>query len=1031
VLGLLGKGGMGSVHLAFDPELGRRLAVKILHTTADANGAERDVHAKARLLREAKSLARVSHPNIVPIYDVGSLNDHAIYLAMEFVPGSSLRDLLVKKRISPEVATNYVLQAGQGLAAAHVAGLVHRDLKPENLWVGDDGLVRVLDFGLAKDLEGPVTTDPDLGDDYAGPATTGQGTTTQWGLRTALDHITGAGSWLGTPAYMAPEQIRGGVCDARTDAFALACVLFEVTCGLQPFPSLPLESRRKAIEAGEIRWPKTISRRLKFVLTRALAAGPEHRHESMDAFLSEVRSARRRTKAQNKLALAASLFVFVSSGIHLARGIFEEPSDPWCQDPSERLADLWNSATIESSEQNFRGMLPNGGQQAWSQSASAVEKWRASWLLSAKSLCIASDLDAQDRLLAQRQRDLSWACLSESKAEFSAIMELWRQPTLEQVLEGKAAVDSLSKPAQCIDPVALAQRPLLPRDPTKRVEVSRLRSLVKAAKVYCDQSDYKRAHDELQAIKNDVEATQDIELLADYSFTLAWLAYHASTQDPRTIAPISRARLFSIAADRPNYNSMMLTRAWYLLVYAGSQIEFSDELLRENESVIRAAGSPPDLLTRYARDHAILGSIRGDFVQTERRLLEALRYAQKSGNQEDIAWRYDDLGYSAYILGTYELALTYHRSALEIRESLYGPVHPDSLRSRSQISLALTRLSRPLDALEVSQKALGACLGARQDNSLCGATMLDVGQIEAVLGREESAITTLLGVDHIETTIGRRVAQTEPWSISRLAPLLAARGEVHTALELAELGVERIRAELRFHPRALSIALINVGWIALAARQLDRVDRAIAEIHGQLEKSSENRNELAPLLIHLEGALAFARGRDAVAIAALEVALAEAQNGSPAQTKIPMVRDLSRALRRSGFAIAALERAEEAIALAEQIRGLSLHHVIPLYVERAEALTMLGKHQEAWQSLVEAQRAMSEDLEASAEIPASTRAAFEFAQAKAHLAVDDSAQSRQEAARQVSNAQSLLVDNEGQDELRTAIRQWLTTHGST
>jgi serine/threonine protein kinase len=189
VLERIGAGGMGVVYAAYDPELGRRVALKVMQPSA---GGSTGGHA--RMLREAQALARLSHPNVVTIYDVGSAGEQ-VFLAMELVDGKTLDDLTPREGFRIPLMLRYAVQAADALAKAHAAGIVHRDLKPGNIMVTGDGLVKVLDFGLAKLVQSPS------GDPREGAHT----------AATASD----AGIIVGTAAFMSPEQAEGKPVDAR------------------------------------------------------------------------------------------------------------------------------------------------------------------------------------------------------------------------------------------------------------------------------------------------------------------------------------------------------------------------------------------------------------------------------------------------------------------------------------------------------------------------------------------------------------------------------------------------------------------------------------------------------------------------------------------------------------------------------------------------------------------------------------------------------------------------------------------------
>jgi len=273
VLRRVGQGGMGVVFAAFDNELDRKVAIKLLRPGLGDDGVE----LRDRLLREAKALARLSHPAIVQVYEAGE-HDGQVYLAMEFVEGRTLRQWCEAERRSVRELLDKFLQAGEGLAAAHAAGLVHRDFKPDNVIVGDDGRVRVLDFGLAMlGNESPAARE-----DVAAESV-------------ALDRLTRTGAMLGTPAYMAPEQLLGEPADARSDQFSFAVTLFESLFGVRPFAGETLETLRAAVVKGEVTAPKARGDavRVARALRRALLPDREARYADIRELLAALRATQR------------------------------------------------------------------------------------------------------------------------------------------------------------------------------------------------------------------------------------------------------------------------------------------------------------------------------------------------------------------------------------------------------------------------------------------------------------------------------------------------------------------------------------------------------------------------------------------------------------------------------------------------------------------------------------------------------------------------------------------------------------------
>ena len=261
----LGAGGMGVVYQAYDGQLQRKIALKLLRPDRGDDGSRVAPHA--RLLREARAMAQLSHPNVVHVYDVGVLEDQ-VFVSMELVEGTTLRRWLRTGSPNRRAVVGLFVAAGRGLAAAHAAGLVHRDVKPDNVLIGLDGRARVTDFGLARPF-----VDED-GGDVERPAG-----------RALSMAVTRTGALAGTPAYMAPEQLRGDAVDARADQFGFCVALYEALYGKRPFQGASPLALEKAVKEGLKDRPEdTIGR----ILQRGLAFAPEQRYPQMTALLDEL-----------------------------------------------------------------------------------------------------------------------------------------------------------------------------------------------------------------------------------------------------------------------------------------------------------------------------------------------------------------------------------------------------------------------------------------------------------------------------------------------------------------------------------------------------------------------------------------------------------------------------------------------------------------------------------------------------------------------------------------------------------------------
>ena len=285
------------MYRAFDVQLKRAIAFKIVRAPRGKPG---DVESmQARLLREARAMAQISHPHVVTVYDVGSIEDR-VFIVMELVDGRTLAQWTNEPHRTWRDIVATFIQAGRGLAAAHVVGLVHRDFKPLNVLVGTDGRVRVTDFGLAR----PARAEEGVGS--IPPPAMGGKVRSEWTL-------TRTEGLIGTPAFMAPEQFAGETVDARSDQFSFCVALFSALYGGHPFAPEgterpPVAELAMRVVAGQVREPpadKGIPPTIFEILRRGLDPNPDRRHLTMDALIRELGVELERTKSRSPVWRAA------------------------------------------------------------------------------------------------------------------------------------------------------------------------------------------------------------------------------------------------------------------------------------------------------------------------------------------------------------------------------------------------------------------------------------------------------------------------------------------------------------------------------------------------------------------------------------------------------------------------------------------------------------------------------------------------------------------------------------------------------
>jgi hypothetical protein len=367
----VGSGGMGIVYRAHDPFLSRFVALKLIRPRSFTSSSL----ASTRLMREAQALAQLSHPNVVAAYDVG-LHDGAMFVAMELVAGESLSRWLETPR-PREAVLRHLIAAGRGLAAAHAAGVLHRDFKPGNVMVPPDGWARVVDFGLARSTAMPGVELP------SAPSST---------LLLNAD-ITLDGTVLGTPGYMAPEQLRGEGVDERSDQFGFAATAFRALCGFAPYPKDLDGHRRVLAEGGRRAWASHVPRRIQAVIDRGLAMDRDQRYPSVAALTDALEEAARAPRWPRH-AVPAAAFAAVAIAIAvLVLAMKRAPAgdvEP-CRAPRRDPATVWSGPESLGAQREL---------------AAAIDRDVAAWRSLRDATCKVPDqraarLDCFDQVLAR------------------------------------------------------------------------------------------------------------------------------------------------------------------------------------------------------------------------------------------------------------------------------------------------------------------------------------------------------------------------------------------------------------------------------------------------------------------------------------------------------------------------------------------------------------------------------------------------------------------------------------------------------
>ncbi|MDC0722099.1 serine/threonine-protein kinase [Nannocystis bainbridge] len=604
VLRELGRGGTGVVYAAYDEELERKVAVKLLHPEATVAS---QADARTRLLREAQAMARLSHPNIVSVHEVGTHLDQ-VYVAMEFVHGVTLSTWLKRQQRSWREVVDVFRQAASGLAAAHEAGLVHRDFKPQNAMVGDDGRVRVLDFGLAR-----AESDPQLFADLERTRDR-DGSFAAASLRALDASLTVTGSLIGTPAYMAPEQFRGDRADARSDQFALCVALYEALFRGRPFPGDNLAELMRAVLAGHLRDPGSakVPRSLRAAVLRGLQVRPEHRHPSMDAFIAaidRVVEPRRGTwlaAAGLTVGLAA-----VGAGLSYQTGVDIRV----CEDRArQEVAAVWNPARFAGVGASLRAVDPTVA-QSWTVARRQYDAYAERWADVAAEACVAAEVRHEQSSGLYEQRR---ACLGDRLRDFEAVLDLFGRPDTAFAVHASDLVAGLETPESCADPLELQRRPAPPDDPELARALAGQHAAIATAEAHRRAGKFTEA---LAVLDGLTLPDGRLPLRADYELTRGRVLV-SSGRPKDALLSLQTAYFAALEAARER---VAIAAATELVEVTGvhlADFDAAERWVRHVEALLARGGAPPQ--------RAALAEAQGQVALATGRYAEALGHFERA-----------------------------------------------------------------------------------------------------------------------------------------------------------------------------------------------------------------------------------------------------------------------------------------------------------------------------------------------------------------------------------------------------------------
>ncbi len=764
ILHEVGAGGMGVVYAAFDPQLNRKVALKILipRLAQQQRGADQ---AATRLMREAQAIARLSHPNVVNVYDVGR-HDDAVFVAMEFIEGRTLtRWLEQRKRSLAEIREIFGL-AGRGLIAAHDAGLVHRDFKPDNVLVGTDGRVRVLDFGLARaDPSSPaasshvsplsVDSEEDIVVSDGVPEFRDFGDSDVLSSPLTLDDAV-----VGTPRYMSPEQHAGAGVEPRSDQFSFCVALFQALYGVEPFPASRLHDLVRLKQEGrvvDIPAEANIPPWLEELVLRGLLARPIDRWPTM-AELVEVLENDPVSTRRRRVAMVGG--VVVLAGVMAAAGhqLGSEDSRQ-CQDGQEHLTGLWNDTRRATMRE---AMLATGLPYAEHTSLEVERRLDADlegWVQTHRETCEATRVTGEqsDELL-----DLRMQCLHDHLSEVRAVVDVLEVADEVVVQRAVSIVSALPGLEPCADTDRLRAQLPGPQDEDTREQVESLRQTLRQVSALEAVRRREEALERAQQVLASAE-TVGYEPLRIEALLAVGIALEKSSEFVQAEARLREAMWEAL---RIGHDGVAARAAIQLVSVVGDRLARYDEGITWSMQAEALLDRTGDQGSSRASMHNNLGNVwhrKGDnekaLVHYEKAI--AKREEHTGPGSPQVALERINLGNAQLHLGHHDRALATYQSARTVLAQTLGEQHPQVATAEASIGIVYNELGRYQEALAQHRKALPLFeqwlgpdhLFVATTMSNAGVALRGLGQLDeayAELRRAQVVFDKSLGPEHPE-----------------------------------------------------------------------------------------------------------------------------------------------------------------------------------------------------------------------------------------------------------------------------------------
>jgi tetratricopeptide (TPR) repeat protein len=896
----LGSGGMGVVYAAYDEDLDRKVALKLLRGGASSDEST----ANERMLREARAMAKLSHPNVVGIYEVGTLDD-ALFLAMEHVEnGTTLADWLSDKDTSSDEVIREIIDvfigAGRGLSAAHAAGLVHRDFKPQNVLIDGNGCPQVTDFGLAQGSM--VQEEQALPQESPAQAS-------------RLLQLTRTGDVVGTPAFMAPEQFKGRQTDARSDQFSFCVALYQALYGEAPFAGEVYGDLMTNVLTGNLRETPAGSKVpawVRTLLLQGLATTPEDRFESMDLLLQKLATDPRTQRRRRIMKGGVGLIVLGLAGL-AAFAFTQKTAALPCATAQSEMQSVWDDDVRQEVRQAFVATGRPYAEDTFARIDKQLTEYSDSWVAMHTQSCEATHVQGtqSDTLL-----DLRMQCLQERRGELAALTRAFTEATPSVVDEALKIANQLSALDRCADMDSLMTATPLPDDADIRSQVDTLYTTMNQARTLRDLG---QATEALQLVRDVVDESAELEYppLRAQALFLAGSLESTVGQAEAAEKTLRQAAKSAAEAKLDDY----IAKSWIKLIYViGHQQSKFDEALGISdyaEAAVMRAPSHQALQGDLVTDLATIHLDKANYKEAKRLLQEALSIARELYGDEhyDVAYISNSLAVVARREGNYEESLKHHQRTQKLWKALLGPRHPKVAISLMNMAPVLAILGNPDKAQAHLEEALeileSTHEGVETEVANC---LVNLGVVHRRQGNHEEARKYLLRALAVNEEIaGEKPHPTVADTLYNLGNIELTLANYAQATRYYQRTLD-IRMEL-FGEEHASIATAHYGLGDVLERQkkyaeaLPHFEKSHAIWHASL---GEKHPRVAFALVGL-GKSQLGLGQSAEGIAKIEQAIALREAGKGNLNELSEMRFvLAKALWPTKKA--------RAIALAKEVR---------------------------------------------------------------------------------------------------------------